>query len=328
MLWTGEPNQLALQDYDRATEELLGLAKKTPGIAGVYRAGSVSVPGISDLDIVFVARDDARFSWTSLSTGLSEETLCGPVLHSPFIVPESVLPDLGFITDTRGMEHLWGIDLGFTKPSCPEVTNLLVSCGFATERLVSFTKALFCGRGKVRSALCQVNGLSHSFTLLGMAPPGVFARIRELRQNWFASGPERYDELLECLVLARDASLALLRIPWPGLLPASGRDDILAAGHWRFCAGDNFKRRPGPVSWLPKNGIAGEMAFLSTRFTVGVAPGLPGLLAGKLAPPRGAQEWRRHHEVIENYRRLTARHVGFSFFATGFAPRGWRRFVP
>ncbi len=326
MLWKDDIVPLSAGDYERATAEFLRVAEETDGVVGVWQTGSVSVPGISDLDFILVIRDGAGVSWKLMRNCLSPET-SRVLLHSPIAITENLFPWLGYLSDTRGTRRLAGPDFSFREPENKGLINLMVSARFTMAKLMGLVRTTFIGRVSVRSFLCRVHGIRHNFTLMERLVPPVFHEAEDLRESWFKTGNERLGRLEKLLSGARDACLAFLRdieIPWP---IESGSDELLA-GNWRFFGGDGYRERRGALSWLSGKGRLGELAYYSTWFELGITPGLSGLLAGTLAPDKGREDWEKHLEALRHCEETSARLKGFSTVAPSLSLRGWRRWVP
>lgn len=326
MLWTSEPVLLAREDYDKATEDFLRVAMSTPGVIGVWQTGSVSVPGISDLDFILILEDSARVSWARMKKGLSPET-SRVLLHSPVALPESLVPWLSYVNDTRGIRRLTGPEISFVEPGNKVLVNLLVAARFTMAKLMSLERTAFIGVAGIRSLLCRVHGLRHNFTLMERPVPPLFESVTELRESWFKMGKERFRLLEELLAGATEECIALLREATLPCALESGSDE-LAAENWRFYGGENRVEKKGLFSWLPRKGRLSEIAYYSTWFELGIAPGLSGLIAGTLAPDEGRGDWEKYLEIIGLCEETLRSFPGFSPAAPLLSLRGWRRWIP
>jgi len=326
MLWKDDIVPLTHEDYEKAEEDFLRVAGSTPGVLGVWQTGSVSVPGISDLDFLLVVRDGARLSWGRLRKRLSPRTL-RVLLHSPVALPESLLPWLSYLNDTRGIRKLSGPEPGFREPRNRGLLNFILAARFTVAKLMGLTRTTFIGRSGIRSFLSRAHSLRHNFTLMDRPVPQVLEEAAELRESWFRMGEERFRRLDGLLARAIDTCVALLREAAPPWSLESGSDELLAE-NWRFYGGEGRAERKGLLSWLPRKGRLGELAYYSTRFELGVAPGLSGLLGGTLAPEEGRDDWEKHLEILARCEEARARLPGFSPAGPLMALRGWRSWIP
>ncbi|MGB9589310.1 MAG: hypothetical protein ACP5QG_07845 [candidate division WOR-3 bacterium] len=329
MLWKDDVLTLSILDYDRATEDFLRVARNTPGIIGVWQNGSISAPGISDLDFLLVVSEGVKVSWKRMRENLSPEA-SRILIHSPIAITESLLPWLGYVNDMRGYHRLDGPAVSFAEPENKALINLLVSTRLTMAKLMGLARTAFLGRSGVRSFLCRVHGIRHNFTLMERRVPPMLEEAAELRKSWLSLGQEKYQRLDNLLARAQDACVEFLRgltIPWP---LESGPDEFIAE-NWRFYGGNDCREKNGMFSWLPRKARLGEVAYYSTWFELGITPGLSGLLAGTLAPTEttvGRKDWEKYLEVLALSEKVRDRLPEFSPAAPLLSLQGWRSWVP
>jgi len=180
--WTDEPVPKSLQDYE-AVKKSVSAKLEAHGNVSVLSQGSVSAPGISDLDLVISVRgrtglpplDDA--AWNRMLDS-SEKYLC---MHRPFMVPQEMLDRIGQIWPVSGMgsEPDWKSHL-FTAV---ETYALL---GVMGRYPVSFAS----GKMEARSVLSHLYSTTYTLKILsaggaGIDSSGFEKEIRHLRENWF-----------------------------------------------------------------------------------------------------------------------------------------------
>src|SRR5919198_74855 len=101
------PMPARVDQYEHASQEIAEALRQLPGLVAAYRAGSVSAPGISDLDWVAVIEPgSAAFDVWS---GLSERTRY-LAMHAPFLV------DPATFRRHRWFAHLEPLELSFGAP--------------------------------------------------------------------------------------------------------------------------------------------------------------------------------------------------------------------
>jgi hypothetical protein len=326
MLWKDDAVPLTHDDYEVASEDFLRAVRSTPEVLGVWQIGSVSVPGISDLDFILVIREGARLSWQQMRKRLSPETL-RLLLHSPTALPESLFVWLNYLTDTRGIRRLIGPELRLAEPGNRRLLNLITAARLTMAKLMGLKRTWFIGASGIRSFLSRVNSLRHNFTLMEKHVPPAVEEASDLRASWFRMGEERFGRLDELLSGAIEACVGLLREAEVPCRLESGSDELVAE-NWRFYGGNGMTEKRGILSWLPRKGRLGELAYYSARFELGIAPGLSGLLAGTLAPEEGREDWERHQKLLARCEEARLRLPGFSAAAPLLSPRGWRRWIP
>lgn len=109
---------LSAADYERTLARFVEYVSDLPGVQAVYRFGSLSHPGISDLDVLVVMADDVS-SWTL--QGILAATRIDPITrflfaHPPVVVPESALAEVRWVHPLSGLEPLWGRVLDVPSP--------------------------------------------------------------------------------------------------------------------------------------------------------------------------------------------------------------------
>ena len=200
--WADEPSPRRPADYEAALRSVSAKIEKH-GNVSVLSQGSVSAPGISDLDLVISVRgrtglpglDDE--AWNAMLDG-PERYLCA---HRPFMVPERMLERIGEIWPVSGLtgpgapagEPDWGAHLFTTV----ETYALLGALG-------AYPASFGTGRMEARSMLSQLYSLTYTLQILRAAgedagADGFEDAVRCLRRDWFGlDGGARRSRLL-CL---------------------------------------------------------------------------------------------------------------------------------
>lgn len=102
---------LGASDYERTLARFVDYVADLPGVRAVYRFGSLSHPGISDLDVLVVVADDVS-PWTL--QGILAATRTDPVTrflfaHPPVVVPEAEVSGVRWVHTLSGLEPVWGV---------------------------------------------------------------------------------------------------------------------------------------------------------------------------------------------------------------------------
>jgi hypothetical protein len=179
---TVRPLPLAAYDAERAA---MTAALRSVGASAVYEIGSVSAPGISDLDLVACFPDDAdlRRSFAPVERLLRPSKA---FLHAPWALRERHLPGLPALFAVRQMRELGG------GPAVTVVQTAAQRFLWNTEACASVLAALVARRSlTTRSAACLLNGVRYNVELAATdgitAPTGeaFCQRIAALRRDWF-----------------------------------------------------------------------------------------------------------------------------------------------
>lgn len=200
------PQFVALSDYDKAAKEIDGLLGSLPGIVAVYRLGSVSAPGISDVDRIAVVERSARGPtvWGRMS-----ESTRYVAMHSPFLVDVDTFVRHRWFAMPEPLELVAGTELALEEPPSHQLLRELAGIeGLVVSRL-KLAKQLATGRIKVRPFLCELHNLRHDLRLTGIsesAAPHAWALTAEILavrdQWWKTADQERDSRVLELSSLA------------------------------------------------------------------------------------------------------------------------------
>jgi hypothetical protein len=186
------PEPAAPEEYEVAAQEIEDRLQRLPGIVAVYRTGSVSVPGISDIDRIAVVERDARVPpvWDSLS-GRTRQL----AMHGPFLADVETFRRHRWFAHVEPLELVSGTPLELEDPPAPELRNLLIAAESLVVSLLSVIKQTSTGVFKVRPTLCQLNNLRHVLPLTGLEDRGaseasqLVEDVTDARNRWFESSP-------------------------------------------------------------------------------------------------------------------------------------------
>ncbi|CAN5669024.1 hypothetical protein BH18ACT13_BH18ACT13_01760 [soil metagenome] len=291
------PLPLTQAQYDDASSSIERLLLMVPGVVSVYRTGSVSAPGISDLDRIAVTSPEGPFRgiWEMLT-----ETQRYAAMHTPFISSVSTFAEHSSYANLEPLEHVAGQQIAFDRPCPASVTfsRVLGIEGLVTLRL-KLEKQAVTGRVKVRPLLCELHNLRHCLRLAGLdeqAAHGaweVARAITELRASWWEWSPKkRQTSLLDifcCAIAAIDAALQSidgptggstldrfqLRDPWQNVTLIVGKP---ARSKWlssKLLNVSRMSRRATEILWRSANReFCVPAAVISTLHEVRAGPGI------------------------------------------------------
>jgi hypothetical protein len=107
------PEAVNPETYNQARGEFVEYYRKVPGVHAIYRYGSVTYPGLSDLDFLVILEDDYRhrpetdYSVRPFSPGGRYA-----IYHQQFFIPRRLFHLYPLMFPIFEIEHLWG-------PECP-----------------------------------------------------------------------------------------------------------------------------------------------------------------------------------------------------------------
>ncbi len=190
------PRQVFRQEYNRNEREFVNYFQRHPVVAAIYKIGSVSNPGISDLDLILVLRENRvleRRDYEFL-TGIDEYIFA----HRPFVISETLFPYIYYLFYPSNLCNLAGDSYTFHRPaSSTERSQLawLICAEAALSRLCDIVyQATWKSSISIRRMLLKLNSIKHNINLLQNVdetivitePDGFISQIFELRKSWFS----------------------------------------------------------------------------------------------------------------------------------------------
>lgn len=289
-LFEKNPRRVETVGYRACVDRCVERFSKYEGLQAVYQFGSVSSPGISDIDLLLIFDDEAPLStpqWQTACT-LDDRYL---LMHAPAVLPASLVGESAYLAFLNAPQLLWGKSL---FPPGGAATSAFVKHLIASEQLmrllINLDRQLHVRRIKVRPTLCELYSLKYDFVLVPdfkHALQGDFVTgIGALRNSWFELGEtKRFTRLLELLKQAIELvnSMLLYLAEWARVCSTSGRanETQAVASRWRgikivSTTAERGVRVEHPSSW-PKRWLTGPLR----RIPVGRARDL----VWRLSPP-------------------------------------------
>src|SRR3989338_4883934 len=110
-IFSDYPRKKSIDDYEEVYEKIRSICARNPGVLSVYTFGQVSVPGISDIDLIFVLKDHAKLPKFLRKLAIDRKSKY-ILLHPFFIVPEDFMENIGYIHPNSELNLIWGRKLG------------------------------------------------------------------------------------------------------------------------------------------------------------------------------------------------------------------------
>ena len=226
---TGSIEFVEEQAYDHLVASYVERVSQLPGVQGVVKFGSVTAPGLSDIDLVVTITDDGPVpQWEQLSLLRHSEghPARSVVAHDVFVWPESVARNAEAFFYVDQQTVLCGDRLGGEIDSavCDELRDLIVM-DYLIHRFESLAVLLVAPTANLRSVLLFISTLRHSCRLaadIGVMSLDtcelVIADILELRlaaltqsvsQDQLDTWPARLVEILWQLAIGLGQRLGL-----------------------------------------------------------------------------------------------------------------------
>lgn len=192
-LFSHEPIEQQTAVYQNTLAKCVEVFSTYPGIRAIYQYGSVSTPGISDLDLLLVFDENSPsipYDWRKWFNSQERYLL----LHNPSVISPSLLAEGVHITFLQGLNLLWGTPTSVNKADdkTADFLSHLIVMEHTIRLLVTTIRQLQAQIVKQRPLLCELHSIRYDLNLLGLAAQWETAFTQpmySLRQNWFTLPP-------------------------------------------------------------------------------------------------------------------------------------------
>jgi hypothetical protein len=306
------PRPARPDEYAKGSEEIEAALRSLPGIVAVYGTGSVSAPGISDLDRIAVI--DQPRSVPAVWRRLPEGTRY-VAMHTPFLVDRATFRRHRWFAYLEPLSISFGEAVEFDERPFSEYSEPLIGAESLTVSLLRVVKEMSMGRLKVRSFLCGLNNVRHALALARLsrdqAPAAwrIADDVANLRQTWFELREHGREELVK--KLASRAVPALLEALW-ALGEGHDSAERLSGGvrlraPWSNVALVSSGGRPGGVAGTPRvrrpfnlSARLSEVRWRKGRPEISLHPAALALLTGP--PSESHRQFRSaRDELVRSY---------------------------
>lgn len=193
------PRYISLQKYEQRKQEFIRYFQSHSAVSSIYQIGGINNPGISDIDLILVTKEDGNFTnddYNFLNT-LDNYIF----VHRPFVIPEYLFLYLNYLFYADSLCKLRGKDYIFSKlESKKEYKQLLwILCAEAAIGRLSDVIYQLTWRFNIsmRKMLLKLNSIKHNINLYKRFIEKIgdklinnnwqefINQITELRKFWF-----------------------------------------------------------------------------------------------------------------------------------------------
>ncbi len=205
------PEKVDITHYEKIREEVREIFSKDKTVLSIYEYGSVSSPGVSDIDLIFVLKDLEIENEDSLNLLHASEAAQRLVADGNVIkMPKETMEKLLFV-DNLFPKKLLGSEINILEPSIQEksLITLVALIDWLPERILKLIKILNSRSININNALCTLHSFCYSIKTLDKILDSshqssfVIKQTSELRNNWY-SFKNPCEDLLELLERAID----------------------------------------------------------------------------------------------------------------------------
>ncbi len=186
------PEKVKDDHYEKVREEVKKLFSKDKSVLSIYEYGSVSSPGVSDIDLIFILRDEILDEGSIDLKDASDATKRLVADGTVIKMPKEVMEDIFYI-DELFPRKLLGEDISFTQPTEEEKRYIksVALIDWMPERLLKLGKMHNTDQVNVNHTLCTLHSFCYSLkslnNILGETDEStnIIQLTAELRNNWY-----------------------------------------------------------------------------------------------------------------------------------------------
>lgn len=182
------PIKSNLNNYNKARRSIIKLFANNKGVKSIYEYGTISAPGISDLDIILVLKkgDKNLFRKQYLKDNKIHELIgSGNIIH----MSSKSFSNIKFI-DNINVKKIYGQKINIKKPKKSDrlFVDLVSIVDWVPERISRLYQIYKFKKIDIITSLCILNSFSYSIkkskSIFNFDDRGYSDKINNLRQNW------------------------------------------------------------------------------------------------------------------------------------------------
>jgi hypothetical protein len=189
------PHFVPESEYREALSAMTGRLSRLPETMAVYQVGGISAPGISDLDMIVVFRDNKKVEENFHHHLSSSEKYL--FIHSLYGISESDFAQAERYTFFNNFVLLYGQDLQ-SGQRLPQPDTDVLKKQVAIEYLVKMCINIYLQQSyrvlRVRDLLLHVKALQYDCDFLGIHEGRLLEKISQIiewRKTWFDQAPAK-----------------------------------------------------------------------------------------------------------------------------------------
>jgi len=208
-----EPKKVSDNFYQEARQQIVEYYSSNKDVLSIYEYGSVSSPGVSDLDIILILNDQVKthesfFDFSNISKNVHSLVADGTVMK----MSEENFSKLSYLDNKIITNKLYGKDLKRIEISKHDqsILDLISVVDWLPERILRLTKAINSNSINITMILCVLHSFSYSLKRINNliskstnkfgidSYETMTKKISVLRNNWHElENPEA--NLIECI---------------------------------------------------------------------------------------------------------------------------------
>lgn len=186
-----EPKKFERSDYHRSIDRIVHQLGSNQAILSIYQIGGIRTPGISDVDLVVVFKNDTNFLANPLQNLSSSDRYF--FIHNLFGTSEAYFKRIAKLDYLIGYQHLWGKTINRPQNDNDDaVLKTQVALEYLVKMFVNNTVQEASGVIDIRGLLLHAKALLFDFEFLDIQSGPLYEQVVQLvdwRENWFEFRP-------------------------------------------------------------------------------------------------------------------------------------------
>jgi len=205
-------------NYERSIEKVVDYLSKCEEISAIYQIGDIGVPGISDIDLIIVFKDDVKSFQQSYRKLFNKHDVY-LFMHGIYGMPENIFERRELLIPIYKTKVLMGHVID-EKKVLDEAERKILKRIYALEYLLinlsNLTSQFIQRELKIRNIMCSLYALNYDFEILSNGEleddEKLFVReINNLRNSWWEVELHHTDELLQIFKKAVELIIKALK---------------------------------------------------------------------------------------------------------------------
>lgn len=190
------PKFVDIKVYEEYIDKYVRRVKSVKDVVSIYQMGSISNPGISDIDLIVVVENNfnvVEYQKLSIKNIFKNDNIANYLfIHDVMIVDKESFKNIQYINYCANLKLLYGKEIEFLSISKEEskVVQFSIIVDFIISRLHQFENFKQNKMFLVRGNIVRASSLKHSIKLaenIGMEfdVNDILEDMMDIRNNWF-----------------------------------------------------------------------------------------------------------------------------------------------
>lgn len=190
---TNWPKKQPLHLYEETIRDLSSVFQNQPGFISLYQMGSITQPGISDINLIAVFADNQSFNKDPIQVLPAEKQLL--FTHNIFGISSTYFAEIQKVSLFHNYKHIAGNNFLEQPTGQPAVSPFLkkqVALEYLLANYIARSVESIYGVLSVRNLLLSVKAIRYDMEFMNITHGALMEAVDQIwnwRENWFSSKP-------------------------------------------------------------------------------------------------------------------------------------------